>query len=182
MVKEISIHARAGQGAITLAALLGTAVFLEGGYALVFPHFGAARMGAPMNSFVRISGQQIRVRSQVYEPDYIMVVDASLMRGFNVFQGMQEGGVAYINRQSQDGISVPHGVKVYDIPADELSLKIFNRPMGNTVLLGAFSAGTGEVSLDSLEKAVEDKFPEKIVQLNVEAFRAGYEYFKEKFA
>ncbi|MDO9573903.1 MAG: 2-oxoacid:acceptor oxidoreductase family protein, partial [Candidatus Contubernalis sp.] len=170
-------------GAITVAALLGNAVFLQGGYALAFPHFGAARMGAPMNSFVRISSQQIRVRSQVYEPDYIIVVDASLMRGFNVFQGMKEGGFAFINQQKQEkNIQVPEGVKVYDIPADELSMKIFGRPMGNTVLLGAFSAGSGEISLDSLEKAVEDKFSEKIARLNKEAFREGYQYFKENYA
>lgn len=180
-MKEISIHARAGQGAITVAALLGTAVFLEGRYALAFPNFGAARMGAPMNSFVRISEKPVRIRSQIYEPDYIIVVDATLMRGFNVYKGMKQGGAAYINQQEQKAESNPEGINIYHIPADELSRKIFGRPMGNTVLLGAFSAGSGEVTLESLEKAVEEKFPEKIARLNKEAFRQGYNYFGEKY-
>ncbi len=181
-MKEISIHARAGQGAITVAALLGTAVFLEGRYALAFPHFGAARMGAPMNSFVRISDRPIRIRSQVYEPDYILVVDATLMRGFDVFHGMKKGGAAYINQQEHEAVPSQEGIQIYTIPADELSRKIFGRPMGNTMLLGAYSAGSGEVSLESLEKAVEEKFPEKIARLNQEAFREGYQYFQEKYA
>ena len=181
-MKEISIHARAGQGAITVAALLGTAVFLEGRYALAFPHFGAARMGAPMNSFVRINERPIRIRSQIYEPDYILVVDSTLMRGFNVFQGMKKGGAAYINQPELKAAPVQEGIKVYSIPGDELSSKIFGKPMGNTVLLGAFSAGSGEVALESLEKAVEEKFPEKIARLNKEAFREGYNYFTENYA
>jgi len=62
-----------------------------------FPNFGAARMGAPMNAFVRVDSKPIRLRSQVYEPDYVIVVDPTLMRGFNCFSGLKENGVAIIN-------------------------------------------------------------------------------------
>src|SRR3989338_2276842 len=67
-MKEIRIHARAGQGAITTASILGYAYFLEGIFAYAFPHFGAARMGAPMNAFVRVDDKPVRLRSQIYEP------------------------------------------------------------------------------------------------------------------
>ena len=80
-MKEIRIHARAGQGAITTAALLGEAYFKEGKYPYAFPSFGAARMGAPMNAFVRVDSKPVRLRSQIYEPDYLIIADATLMRG-----------------------------------------------------------------------------------------------------
>ena len=69
MMREIVIHARAGQGAITTATLLATAAFEEGRYALAFPHFGAERMGAPMNAFVRLSQAPVRLRSHIRHPD-----------------------------------------------------------------------------------------------------------------
>ena len=79
-MREIKIYARAGQGAITTATILGQALFQKGKYAYAFPHFGAARMGAPMNAFVRVDDKPIRLRSQIYEPDYVMIVDSTLMR------------------------------------------------------------------------------------------------------
>ncbi len=88
-MKEIRIHARAGQGAITTAALLGYVYFLKGMYPYAFPHFGAARMGAPMNAFVRVDNKPVRLRSQIYEPDYVIIVDSTLMRGFNCFSGLK---------------------------------------------------------------------------------------------
>lgn len=176
-MKEIIIHARAGQGAITLATILGNAAFLEGKYALAFPHFGAARMGAPMNSFVRISEKEIRIRSQVYTPDYVLVVDPTLMRGYDVFQGIKPGGRVFINQGEKENLPRVGGVEVFSVPADEIAIKIFGRPRGNTALLGAFSALTGEVTLDSLVRAVGDKFSGEVARLNQEAIREGYQRF-----
>ena len=96
-MKEIRIHARAGQGAITTAALLGDAYFAEGKFPYAFPNFGAARMGAPMNAFVRVDQHPVRLRSQIYEPDYVIVVDPTLLRGYNCFSGLKSDGIAVIN-------------------------------------------------------------------------------------
>ncbi|PIU41234.1 MAG: pyruvate ferredoxin oxidoreductase [Candidatus Omnitrophica bacterium CG07_land_8_20_14_0_80_42_15] len=174
-MKEIRIHARAGQGAITTAMLLGEAVFAEDKYALAFPYFGAARMGAPMNAFVRINDKPIRLRSQIYEPDYIIVVDATLLRGFDVFKGLKKGGIAIINKR--EGIQAPKikDAKIYEIPANDIAQKILGRPLGNTALLGAFAAATGEVELKSLEAAVVKRFPGKMGEKNAEAVKAGFE-------
>ncbi|UCC60506.1 MAG: 2-oxoacid:acceptor oxidoreductase family protein, partial [Dehalococcoidia bacterium] len=90
-MKEIRVHARAGQGAITTATILANAAFEDNKYALTFPPFGAARMGAPMNAFVRIGDAPIRVRSQIYTPDYVLVQDPTLLRGYDVVAGLCAG-------------------------------------------------------------------------------------------
>src|SRR5512136_210033 len=104
-MKEIRIHARAGQGAITTATLLGNAYFIKGMYPYAFPHFGAARMGAPMNAFVRVDSRPVRLRSQIYEPNYVIIVDATLMRGFNCFSGLKENGIAIVSQR--EGVEIP---------------------------------------------------------------------------
>src|SRR3990170_1367648 len=86
-MKEIRIHARAGQGAITAALLLASAAFLEGKYSLAFPHFGAERTGAPMNAYARISDAPIRLRTQVRRPDYVLVQDPTLIASQDVAEG-----------------------------------------------------------------------------------------------
>lgn len=179
-MREIRIHARAGQGAITTAALLGNVYFLKGMYPYAFPHFGAARMGAPMNAFVRVDSKPVRLRSQIYEPDYVIIVDATLMRGFNCFSGLKEDGVAIIN--AREGIEVPKvkaKQKVFVVPANDIALKTIGRPLGNTALLGAYAAATGEIDLDNLIAAVSKRFSGKAKEANIEAVKQGYASIKK---
>jgi pyruvate ferredoxin oxidoreductase gamma subunit len=178
-MKEIRIHARAGQGAITTAALLGYAYFLKGMYPYAFPHFGAARMGAPMNAFVRVDAKPVRLRSQVYEPDYVLVVDATLMRGFNCFSGLKEDGIAIIN--DKEGAQIPKvkaKQKIFLVPATDIALKTIGRPLGNTALIGAFAAATGEIDLDTLIEAIQKRFTGKAQEGNIQAVTQGYNYIK----
>jgi pyruvate ferredoxin oxidoreductase gamma subunit len=180
-MKEIRIHARAGQGAITTASLLGYAYFLKGMYPYAFPNFGAARMGAPMNAFVRVDKEPVRLRSQIYEPDYVLIVDSTLMRGFNCFSGLKENGIAIIN--GKDDLEIPKlkpQQKVFFLPANDIALKTIGRPLGNTAILGAFAAATGELDLDTLIEAIKKRFPGKIQQGNIEAVKQGYEYIKKE--
>ena len=180
-MKEIRIHARAGQGAITTASLLGASVFAGGRYALAFPHFGAARMGAPMNAFVRISDKEIRLRSQVAEPDYLLIVDPTLMRGFDVFFGLRENGIVLVNQKEETPPPSVNGVKVYSVPANDIAMEVIGRPLGNTALLGGFAAGTGQIILDDLTTAIRQRFSGKIAEQNVESARRGFEYLKEHY-
>lgn len=180
-MKEIRIHARAGQGAITTASLLGYAYFLQGAYPYAFPYFGAARMGAPMNAFVRVDVKPVRLRSQIYEPDYVIVVDATLMRSFNCFSGLRDDGIAVINEK--EGAEVPKvkaKQKVYLVPANDIALKTIGRPLGNTALIGAFAAATNELQLDILLDAIKNRFSGKTQEGNIQAVRQGYEYIKNK--
>jgi len=179
-MKEVRIHARAGQGAITTGALLGAAAFAKGRFALAFPSFGAARMGAPMNAFVRISDKEIRLRCQVYEPDYLLIMDPTLMRGFDVFAGAQKGGIAIVNqKESVDPPAQAHEVKVYAVPGNDIAQEVMGRPLGNTAILGAFAAATGEIDLPSLEKAIRARFKGKPADQNVEAAKRGYDYMQK---
>ncbi len=179
-MKEIRIHARAGQGAITTASLLGYVYFLKGMYPYAFPHFGAARMGAPMNAFVRVDSNPVRLRSQIYEPDYVIIVDATLMRGFNCFSGLKDKGIAIINER--EGVEIPKvkaSQKVYSLPANDIALKTIGRPLGNTALLGAFAAATGDFELDVLLEAIKKRFAGKALEGNLEAAKQGFEFVKK---
>jgi len=179
-MKEIRIHARAGQGAITTASLLGYAYFLKGMYPYAFPHFGAARMGAPMNAFVRVDSKPVRLRSQIYEPDYVIVVDPTLMRGYNCFSGLKEDGVAIIN--GKEGLELPKlkaRQKVFMVPANEIALKTIGRPLGNTTLIGAFAAATNELKLDTLVEVIKKIFAGKAQEGNIQAVKQGYEFIKK---
>lgn len=184
-MKEIRIHARAGQGAITTATLLGYAYFSKGKYPYAFPHFGAARMGAPMNAFVRIDDKPVRLRSQVYNPDYLIVVDATLMRGFDCYVGFKDDGIAVVNEREGMEIPKPKGKqKLYIVPGNKISTQLMGRPLlSNAVLLGAYAAATGELGLEELTKAISERFGDKgqkIVDMNVEAIKKGYEFINNE--
>lgn len=179
-MKEIRIHARAGQGAITTASILGFAYFLEGKFPYAFPNFGAARMGAPMNAFVRVDDKPVRLRSQIYEPDYLLISDATLLRGFNCFKGFKDNGVAIINARHDFGIPEhKSGQKIYLVAANDIAMETIGRPLGNTALLGAYVAATDEVKLDSLIQAIKHRFSGKVVEQNISSAQKGYEYIKE---
>ncbi len=180
-MKEIRIHARAGQGAITTANILGEAYFLKGMYPYAFPHFGAARMGAPMNAFVRVDNKPVRNRSQIYEPDYVIVVDSTLMRGINCLAGLRDDGVAVINQR--EGIQIPKPrlkQRIYVVPANRIAQQTIGRPLGNTALLGAYAAATGELDLETIQEAIKVRFAGKIQVGNLEAARQGFEYIKKE--
>ena len=180
-MKEIRIHARAGQGAITTATLLGFSYFNQGQYPYAFPNFGAARMGAPMNAYVRVDHDPVRLRSQIYEPDYLIIVDPTLMRGFNCFSGLKDDGIAIIN--GKEDLELPKlkaKQKAIIVPANEIALRNIGRPLGNTALIGAFAAATGELKLDNLIAVVKNRFSGKAQEGNIQAVKEGFEFAQKK--
>ncbi len=179
-MKEIRVHARAGQGAITTAFVLGEAYFIKGMYPFAFPHFGAARMGAPMNAFIRVDDKPVRMRSQIYEPDFVIIVDATLLRSVNCLAGLKEDGVAVINQR--DGVVIPKAKlkqKIYVVPANAIAQQTIGRPLGNTALLGAYAAATREIKLEALLEAVKARFSGKRQEGNLQAVKQGFEYIKK---
>lgn len=177
-MKEVKIFARAGQGAITTAAILGEALFNENIYAYAFPNFGAARMGAPMNAFLRFDSKPVRLRSQIHNPDYVIVVDPTLIYSQNCFNGIKSGGVALVSVREDTVIKdFPKDIKVVTLPAEQIALEVIGKPFSNTVLLGAFAKATGTLKLDSVLEAVRKQFTGKpeVLDKNLEAVRKGYE-------
>jgi len=182
MMKEIRVHARAGQGAITTATILANAAFEDGKYALSFPTFGAARMGAPMNAFVRIADSPIRVRSQIYEPDYVLVQDPTLLRGYNVVIGLKPEGLVVINdAKSPSELGIKTEARVLTVPASRIAKEIMGRAdRVNTALIGAFAAATGELTLEALERAINSRFSGKVADGNWKALLEAYNEIKNR--
>jgi pyruvate ferredoxin oxidoreductase gamma subunit len=182
MMKEIRVHARAGQGAITTATILANAAFEDGKYALTFPTFGAARVGAPMNAFVRIGDAPIRIRSQIYTPDYVLVQDPTLMRGYDVVVGLKPDGLAVINSTKEPSeLTLKTEAKVVTVPASVIAQEIMGRAdRVNTAVIGAFIAATGELSMESLEKSINTRFSGKAAESNWNALVRAYNEVKNR--
>jgi len=180
-MKEIRIHARAGQGAITTAVLLSMAAFREGRHALAFPHFGAERMGAPMNAYVRLTeGEEktIRARSEVTNPDYVIVLDETLLEAFDVAEGMGPEGIIIIDSSKKpEELGIETQAKVYTVPGSQIAMETIGRRLSNTSLLGAFAA-TGELKQESVIESVKERFPGRVGEANAQAVRRAYEHIK----
>lgn len=174
-MKEIRIHGRGGQGSVTAAELLAVAAFEDGQFSQAFPAFGVERRGAPVQAFTRISDVPIRLRSQVYEPDYVIVQDPTLLEVVDVARGTKDDGIIIINSDfDPEQFDLKTNAKVMTINATKVALDIIGRPIVNTVLLGAFAGATGEIKPESIASAVKERFPGKIGDKNAEALLEAY--------
>lgn len=167
---EIRIHGRGGQGAVTAAQILAVAAFYDGKYAQAFPMFGVERRGAPATSFVRIDDKPINIREQIYNPDYVIVFDPSLITLVDAKKGVKEEVLVNTNKK----ISGCFGQDLTD-----KAMKIFGRPIINTLILGMFAGRTKLVSLDSLKKAIDQTFEGDIALKNKKAVEEAYNESKK---
>lgn len=168
---EIRIHGRGGQGAVTCAELMARAAGLDGKYAQAFPAFGVERRGAPVKSFCRISDKPITIRSQVYSPDYVVVLDPSLLGMKEVSEGKKGDTVLIVN---SDNSGSEEFKKVYSYNATKLALEVLGKEIVNTAMLGVFAKSTDLVSLESLLKALGERFSGKIYELNKKLVEGAY--------
>jgi pyruvate ferredoxin oxidoreductase gamma subunit len=174
-IKEIRFHGRAGQGVVTAADILAMAAFYGGKYSQAFPFFGVERRGAPVTAFARISDDFIRLRSRIYRPDYIVVQDATLLDIIDVSHGLKKEGKAIINTEKKPkDLNIPTEAEVHTVNATKIALEILGVPIVNTLMLGAFTAITREVSLEALQKAIEKRFSPKLAEKNVRAVKVMY--------
>lgn len=171
---EIRIHGRGGQGAVTTASLLAIAAFHDNKYSQAFPSFGPERGGSPVIALARIDDKEINLRSNVYEPDILIVLDASLVKDVDVTKGLKKNGIIIINTKKKKKIK---NFKTYSVDATSIALKIIGKPIVNTALLGAFSKITGIISLNAFEKAIEEYFKNKkeLIDPNKELIKNVYE-------
>lgn len=174
-MRELRIHGRGGQGSVTAAELIAVAAFEGGVFAQAFPAFGVERRGAPVQAFVRFDDKKIRKRSQVYEPDYIIVQDSTLVKDVNVFQGVRKGGIVIINTEKTPDYKVPDGVKLITIDATSIALKTLGVPITNTTLMGAFAAASGEIRFTALENALKRRFPGEMGIKNIAAAKQAFD-------
>jgi len=173
---EIRIHGRGGQGSVTAALLIAKAAFFDQKISQAFPNFGVERSGAPVEAFARISNKEIRTRSQIYHPNFVIIQDATLLSQVNVFSGITEKTIVIIN-SSHAIEKIPHlpkGVKIYPVPATETALEILGKPIVNTLLLGYFAAITGLIHLESVKKAVKERFSGDLQEKNLKAVKTAF--------
>lgn len=169
---EVRIHGRGGQGAVTAASLLAMAAGFDGKYSQGFPAFGVERRGAPVKAFARISDEPITIRSQIYRPDYVIIMDPTLCELPEIREGIKPETVLVINSKVGQG---DFKNKTYYYDATTLALEVLGRDIVNTAVLGVFAKATGLVSLKGILHAIERNFPNKLAEKNKELVSKAYQ-------
>ena len=182
---EIRWHGRGGQGAKTAALLLADVCFKHGKHVQGFPEYGPERMGAPITAYNRISDDEIRVHSNIYDPDYVVVVDETLLESIDVTAGLSEEGAIVINTQRSKEEILPHlkGYKgrVYTLDARKISEEALGKYFPNSPMLAAIVAVSKvmekEEFLAQMESSYQHKFAKKpeVIEGNMQALRVAFE-------
>ncbi|MBU1204232.1 MAG: pyruvate ferredoxin oxidoreductase subunit gamma [Nanoarchaeota archaeon] len=173
---EMRIIGRGGQGAVTSAQILAIAAFYDGKQSQAFPNFGVERRGAPSYAYVRIDDRKINNRSLVYEPDYLIVLDASLLNLPGAVEGVSRGTKVFVNSSKPESCDKTMCVTTFD--ATKTAMEVLGKPIVNTAVLGGFAAKTGIVSIKSLVKAVDDVFDGELAEKNKKVMEKVYEEVK----
>lgn len=179
---EIRIHGRGGQGAVVASKMLVTAAAREGKKVQAFPIFGAERRGAPVAAFARIDDAKIRIHSEVYTPDCVIVLDPVIYKTVDVTAGLKDGGWIILNSsQAPSSVSFPTRFQVAAVDASGIAIKhklgSRTEPIVNSAILGAFSRVTGMVGIEALAETVRESVPAKGKE-NEAAAREAYESVK----
>ncbi len=180
---EFRWHGRGGQGAWTASELLARTAHAEGKYIQSFPEFGPERMGAPVTAFTRISEEPIRLHCAVYDPDVVIVLDNTLLKTVPVTAGLNKDDDIIILNSTEtpsvlkENLRVVKG-KVWTVAASEIALKILGAPITNTAMLGAVARATGIISLDTVEKTVNERFRPDVAEKNFKVIKEAYEEAK----
>ncbi|MCR5102422.1 MAG: 2-oxoacid:acceptor oxidoreductase family protein, partial [Butyrivibrio sp.] len=185
---EVRWHGRGGQGAKTASQLLADAAFMSGKFVQSFPEYGPERSGAPITAYNRISDERCPIHSNIYEPNYVVVVDETLLESVDVAAGLKEGGALIVN-SSKSPDEVRSEVKNYDgrictIDARKISLDCLGAYFPNTPMLAAVVAVSSiidrETFLKDMEESYRHKFAKKpqVVEGNLKCLRIAMDEVK----
>ena len=186
---EIRWHGRGGQGAKTASLLLADAAFNTGKYIQGFPEYGPERMGAPITAYNRISDNPITVHSNIYEPDYVVVVDDTLLETVPVTDGLKETGAIIINTTKSPELIKKslNGYKgdIYTIDARKISIETLGKYFPNTPMLAAIvkvsSVMSDEAFLEDMKGSFKHKFAKKpeVIEGNMKALEIALKEIKK---
>ena len=160
------------------AELLAVAAFGDGRYGQAFSVFGGERRGAPVQAFVRLSDKEIRLRTYIQYPDYVIIQDLSLLGIVDVTEGLKSGGMIIANSDGPQAERWPEGMQVYTVPALQIATDVLGRPFLNPAMLGAFAAASREIRLESIQEAFRQRFPGELGEKNAQAVQIAYEKVK----
>lgn len=175
-MRELRFHGKGGQGVVRSAQLIVQSVVENGLYAHFIPSFGVERKGSPVHGFLRLDNKDIKLKSQVYEPDVVVVYDDSLLKLPATFAGLKTDSKVLINtNKSLDELDLPDEAEhVYTVDASNIAKETIKIDIPNTVMLGAYTKVLGDVDWDILQKNILDAFG----QANKEAAQKGYNEVK----
>lgn len=189
LTTQIRVHGRGGQGVVTAAELIALAATFDGQEAQAFPFFGVERSGAPVVSFARISNQPIKTREQIYQPDYLIIQDETLIGAENILAGAHPQTKIIINtslnnteifRQFKKS-SPQTKIRQENIicsPATAVAMAVIGKNIVNTIILASLAKNSPLFSLKSLKRAVQQKLElkgEAVVAQNLKAIDLIYE-------
>ena len=187
---EIRWHGRGGQGAKTAALLLADVCFKTGAYVQGFPEYGPERMGAPITAFNRISDKEIRVHSNIYSPDLVIVVDESLLNSVDVTAGLKEDGAIIVNTDRSVSDIKPllkgYGGKIYTVDARSISVEALGKYFPNSPMLAAAVAVSNVMEKDEFIKEMrasyEHKFAKKpeVIDGNMKALTLTFDALQKQ--
>ena len=176
---EIRWHGRGGQGAKTASLLLADAAFNTGKYIQGFPEYGPERMGAPITAYNRISHNPITIHSNIYEPDYVVVVDDTLLESVPVTAGLKEDGAIIINTTKDanylKNVLKEYSGNIYTIDARKISMETLGKYFPNTPMLASIVKVSGVMTdqelLDDMKGSFKHKFAKKpeVIEPNMKA-------------
>ncbi len=187
-VVEFRWHGRGGQGAKTAALLLADVAFKTGKYVQGFPEYGPERMGAPITAYNRIGDNEIRVHSNIYHPNFVVVVDEGLLESVDVAKGIKDGGAVVVN-SSRSPEEVRNEIrdfdgKVYTIDAKKVSVSCLGKYFPNTPMLAAAVKISGVMEKDEFLREMEASFMHKfaskpeVIEGNMNALKMAFEEVK----
>lgn len=177
---EIRFHGRGGQGAVIASKILADAAAREDKDVQAFPFFGVERRGAPVTAFTKIDTKPVRNKAQIYEPDYVVVLDTSLLKLVDVTKGLKDGGWTLLNTHKKPEEFREEIGKGRIATVDATNIAVENRlgsrtsPIVNTAILGALVRISNVVSIDTLVESILEKSPLKKEE-NAKAAREAYE-------
>jgi 2-oxoacid:acceptor oxidoreductase gamma subunit (pyruvate/2-ketoisovalerate family) len=174
-VKEIRIHGRGGQGAVMAARMLASAFLAEGKHIASFPMYGFERRGAPVVAFTRVDDKPIREKTQIYNPDVLIVIDPGLLTLPTLFTGLKPDSVFILNSPKKLIKKPNENLKIGGVVnATSIAVQEIGRDIPNTCLLGAFAAATGWLKLESILGCLPDYLGGEILKRNIKSAERGY--------
>ncbi|WP_313344328.1 2-oxoacid:acceptor oxidoreductase family protein [Sedimentibacter sp.] len=180
---SIKFYGLGGQGVVTAGKLFSEAISLyEDKYAITVPAYGHERRGAPVNTSIIVDEKPVLINSFVYHPDIVLVMDSTIIdKGIDISQGIHENSILILNTEDVNVLNTykKYNFKeIYYVDGTQIALKNIGRGIPNGSMLGAM-AGTGLLTIESIEKTIRESFGEKAGEKNAKAAREAYERIKK---
>ncbi len=176
---EVRFHGRGGQGAVMASRILANAFVRIGKYGAAFPMFGFERRGAPVTAFGRFDDKPIVEKTQIYNPNVLVILDPSQKDRKEVYNGLVENSILVLNYNGQINSNLHENFKkIGVVDAEKIAMEEIGIPIPNTPMLGAFAATTKLLTIEPIIEALSDYFSGKKLEMNIKCVERGYKETK----